>query len=221
MKTQNNTTTFFLSWSITKKEKKEQIQKVLITVAIPLIILGIMAATIGYPGLFTDKLLSKGIAYILYDVFFMIVVIAAAVFLFFLVNKIFPYAERSYFMDDSGINITKGKKNKKYSWDEFECYYPYSERSWVSAKVVRKENENYIGQSYRDTIHNEEKNLIGDIFYLKKKGKNFISKIYKKFVVVYGEAENSSTISRFLAHNLPRKTMTNTSDLGMVFYEFK
>ena len=151
----------------------------------------------------------------------MVVVIAVILFLFFLINKIFPYAERSYSMDNSGINITKGKRNKKYPWNEFECYYSYSERSRATAKVVRKENENYIGQSYRNTIYNEEKNLVGDIFYLKKRRKNFISKMYKKFVVVYGEAENSPTISKTLAHYLPRKKMTGTSDLGLVFYEFK
>lgn len=147
--------------------------------------------------------------------------IVTVLFLFFLINKNFPYADRSYSLDNSGINITKGKRNKKYSWNEFEYYYLYSDRNRVTAKVVRKENESYIGQSYRDTIYNAEKNITGDIFYLKKKRKNFISKVYKKFVVIYGEPENSTAISKSISRYLPRKTMTSTSDLGLVFYEFK
>lgn len=142
--------------------------------------------------------------------------------MFFLANKFFPYAHRSYLMDNSGINITKGKRSKKYLWEEFEYYYPYSERSRTMAKVDRNVgDENDTGQSLRDAAYNTERNIAGDIFYLKRRKKNFVSKICKRFVVVYGEAENSHTISKTLSCYLPRKTMTSVSDLGLVFYEFK
>lgn len=216
MEPQNNTTNFFLSWSISSKEKRERIQKMLLIMTTPLIIGYI------YYVFFVSENHNIFLDYELDNVFLAIVGIIISVFVFFLINKIFPYAERSYSIDNLGINITKGKKNKKYLWEEFEYYYSYSERGRMSAKVGGNiDNRIYEGQSFRDTIFKTEKNIAGDIFYLKKKKINFISKIYKKFVVVYGKAENSSRISKILSHYLPRKKMNSTSDLGLVFYEFK
>ncbi len=202
----------FLHWTITSKEKRERNQKMILIMVIPLI--GLVFITFGEQYFFSD--------YQIDQVFLSVVGVVVSVSIFFLINKVFPYAERTYSIDNLGISITKGKKNKKYLWEEFECYYPYSERGRVKAKVKSSnENKKYKGQQFRDTIFNTEKDIAGDIFYLKKKKTGFISKIYKKFVVVYGEAENSSKIRKILSCYLPRKRMRSSSDLGLVFYEFK
>jgi hypothetical protein len=132
-------------------------------------------------------------------------------FLFFLVNLFFPYKKRSYVLSKEGINIAKGKKKKFFSWDCFESFYPY--------RMIRVESED--NNSFRGDLSKAESSAEGQIFYLKKKSVSSFSKLYKVFVIVRAEKENSEEVLNFLSSKLERKQMKPTSDLGLVFYKFK
>ena len=62
----------------------------------------------------------------------------------------------------------------------------------------------------------EEVRMSGKIFYLKAK-----TGFFKKFVVIYAEPDNCKQVYDYLKARLKEEKMLNTSDLGMVFYEFK
>ena len=70
-------------------------------------------------------------------------------------------------------------------------------------------------------IFDVERNIVGEIYFLKKKSRGIFSGLIKHFVVVYAELGNSKEVGGFLAGHLPERKMTSTSDLGLVFYEFK
>ncbi|MCD6550015.1 hypothetical protein J7K24_00530 [bacterium] len=112
----------------------------------------------------------------LYSIFFTTLLIIGIILFLFVGNKIFPYQRRVYYLDSQGITISKGKKKKHYSWDDFECFYRYS-----------------VGRgSFRTTSfpsNSTSKMIQGETFYLKMESKSFLSRFYKTFVVVYSEPD--------------------------------
>ena len=212
-----------LSWKITATEKKERTQKLIFRVWLPLIILGIVAATIGYPMLFTYQFITNGWPFILQRIIYTTIGAIGSLLLLLLINKFIPYQERTYFLNDSGVTISKGSKKKNYLWSDFEYFYPYLERyiSEPPRDFPQLHPQDSIGGPEREKIFGAEQEIVGEIFYLKKKPKNIFSRLYKFFVVIYCEPNNTGTVNKFLSNYLQRKTMKATSDLGMVFYEFK
>jgi len=212
-----------LSWEITAREKKERTQKLIFRVWFPFIILGIVAATIGYPALFTYHFLTKGWIYILRQIFYTMIGVIGSFLLLLLINKLIPYKERTYFLDNNGIIISKGKKKKQYLWNEFEYFYPYSKRYIPEPPrdLPQLHPQDSIGGPEREKIFSAEQQIVGEIFYLKKKPKNIFSRLYKSFVAIYSEPNNTRAINKFLSNYLQRRTMKATSDLGLIFYEFK
>ena len=188
----------------------------------PLFILGILAGTIAYPASFIYDLTKKGITHVLKNAFWIISWTILAPTLLLVINRFFPYKERTYFLDDNQLVISKGKKKKQYSWDEFEYFYPYSGRyKTKSYEGLAQWSPYNIGEGQREKLFKTEKEVIGEIFYLKKKPKNLLSKLYRSFTIIYSEPNNNKEVLRFLSRHLERRDMKSTSDLGLVFYEFK
>jgi len=212
-----------LNWKITSTERKERTKKLIFRIWLPFIILGIVAATIGYPALFTYHFITKGWVYILQQIFYTMIGVMGSLLLLLLINKFISYKERTYFLDNNGITIFKGEKKRYYFWSDFEYFHPYSERYIPEPPrdFSQLHPQDSIGGPEREKIFGAEQEIVGEIFYLKKKPKNIFSRLYKSFVVIYSEPNNAGTVNKFLSNYLQRKTMKATSDLGIVFYEFK
>ena len=204
-----------LTWRITSAEKRERTRKLLLRIWLPLILFGIISVTIAYPLLFTRDLLVKGWSFILEQVLYAGGAIVVGLFVVLIMSRFMPHAERTYILDEEGFAVSKGTKKKRYTWDEFEYFYPYSQRYRSSSSGFRP------GESKRQSLFVAEDEVMGQIFYLKKKPKNMLGKLYQKFVVVYSEPDNTNAVARFLQRHLPKKQMKATSDSGLVFYEFK
>jgi hypothetical protein len=186
-----------LDWQITRSEKRTRVQKSIFVFG-PFLFLVIMGPFLTN-GIFDFR---KIIYVALVGIIILLMVILA--------NKIFPHKEKQYSLNNYGITISVGRKTKTYSWNEFESFYSYS-------LVIRKSANPSISHQVAEL----NKDIRGDTFYLRKKSNNLISKLYKTFVVVYSETDNSEMVNEFLVNHLPKKEMTNTTDLGLVFYEFK
>lgn len=75
--------------------------------------------------------------------------------LFFIANKLLMYRDRTYYLDDKRIIVSRGKNKKSFLWSEFECFYPY---------------RTYENQNNRLTKYaiNASSQIQGQIFYLQK-----------------------------------------------------
>lgn len=187
-----------LFWEITPDEKRLRTSRLVKTVFIPMAGMAMLAFTAAYPMTFFYSLFTKGVSKTLIEALTYVAIVAVTMSLFFAANKIIPYARRTYILNDEGLRITKNRKKKIYAWDQFSLFYDYSER----------------GQD--NGLKEEEARMIGKIFYLKVK-----TRLYKKFVVIYAEPDNCKQVYDYLKARLKEEKMLNTSDLGMVFYEFK
>ncbi len=197
-----------LKWQITSSKKRKQIQE-------GVLIIG--PVLIGFIFLFlTSRFNIYNISF--KEIIYAILGVIISFLLLLLINKIFPYQDRKYSLDNNGITISKGKKTKRYLWTDFECFHPYSEGRGFKPDVRPRSLD--LEES-REKIFEAGKKIEGYIFYLKKKQKNIFSKLYKVFVVVYSEIENQKAVNKFLSNHLPKKSMKNTTDLGLIFYEFK
>ena len=200
-----------LTWEITPSEKREQIKKFISKTWLVLVGL-VIFSLFYYVSDFFSWMLREGIKPALLRVVYVAIGVTVFIWLFFLLNKFIPYKPRTYRLDDAGIAISKGKKKKYFPWSEFECFYPY--RSYQSYP-------NYAGESTRGQLLEAGQQIEGQIFYLKKKSIGFFSKLCRIFVVAYSEPNNSKAVSKFLSRRLPSRKMTSSTDLGLVFYQFK
>jgi hypothetical protein len=200
-----------LTWEIIPSEKRGQIKNFISKTWLVLIGL-VIFSLFYYVSDFFSWALREGIKPALLRVVYVAIGVVAFIALFFLLNKFIPYRLRTYRLDDAGIAISKGKKKKYFSWKEFECFYPY--RSYQSYP-------SYPGESMRGQLFEAGQQIEGQIFYLKKKSIGFFSKLCRIFVVVYSEPDNSKAASKFLSKHLPSRKMTSSTDLGLVFYQFK
>jgi hypothetical protein len=200
-----------LTWEIIPSEKRGQIKNFISKTWLVLIGL-VIFSLFYYVSDFFSWALREGIKPALLRVVYVAIGVVAFIALFFLLNKFIPYRLRTYRLDDAGIAISKGKKKKYFSWKEFECFYPY--RSYQSYP-------SYPGESMRGQLFEAGQQIEGQIFYLKKKSIGFFSKLCRIFVVVYSEPDNSKAVSKFLSKHLPSRKMTSSTDLGLVFYQFK
>jgi len=200
-----------LTWKITPLEKREQIKKSILKAWLALVGLVIFSLFYYLSGFFSWAF-REGIKPAFFRVVCVAIGVVAFVGLFFLLNKFIVYRLRTYRLDDSGIAISKGKKKKYFSWEEFECFYSYR---------YYRNYPNYPGESTRKQLLEAGQRIEGQIFYLKKKSSGLFSKLCKIFVVVYSKPDNSKAVSKFLNKHLPNRKMTSSTDLGLVFYQFK
>jgi hypothetical protein len=200
-----------LTWEITPSEKREQIKNFISKTWLVLVGL-VIFSLFYYVSDFFSWALREGIKPALLRVIYVAIGVVVFIGLFFLLNKFIPYRLRTYRLDNAGIAISKGKKKKYFSWNEFECFYPY--RFYQSYP-------NYPGESMRGQLLEAGQQIEGQIFYLKKKSIGFFSELCRIFVVVYSEPDNSKAVSKFLSKYLPSRKMTSSTDLGLVFYQFK
>ncbi len=199
-----------LTWTITPSERRSQIKKFILLSWVPLTLITVYSC-FEYVNNFVSWVLRDGIRKAVVNVVAVILGVLFMTVLFFLVNLFFPYKKRSYVLNKEGIKIAKGKNEKFFSWNDFDFFYPY--------RTIRTEPED--NNSFRGDLLKAEESVEGQIFYLKKKSVSSFSKLYKVFVIVRAEKENSDKVLSFLSSKLERKQMKPTSDLGLVFYKFK
>ncbi len=196
----------FLTWKIPPSEKRRQINKGTFLIGPSIIGLAIIV-------LITDSNLHV-ITFI--DVIWAFCGMSLGFILLLIINRFLPYPEKSYFMNDYGITVTKGNRKKRYAWDDFECFYTYSER-YEPKKGLAQSNIEEV----RYNIFETGKIIEGEIFYLLKRHGNMFSRLYKTIVVVHSQNSNTKSVNKFLSDHLQRKKMKATIDMGLVFYEFK
>jgi|GEM_PF-3339502 len=202
-----------LKWEITPIEKRQRNQQALILfLKLSPIIIGIMAT-----GIAKVELSLRDFLYaILYAILFFWGIILFAL----IINKIYPFSQRIYLLDNQRITISKGRKKISYLWSDFEYFYE------PAIGYYNKKSSNYsdsYSSIYEDvkSAEKEMKTIEGRTFYLKRKSSNFLSKFYKIFVVVYSEPDNSENVLEFLRICLSHKQQTLKNDLGLIIYKFK
>ncbi|MDP2632093.1 MAG: hypothetical protein Q8P25_00015 [Candidatus Curtissbacteria bacterium] len=203
-----------LDWGMTPIEQRERNQKILLFLLFLLpIFVGIIMAAISAPEVaFSNKERLSAIP-------FSISIIVGIIILSLIINKLVPYKKRAYNLDSQGITISRGDKKKHYLWSDFECFYLYVGRRG-SAKLSKYPNK-YIGREDIKMIDRVGEEIQGQIFYLRKKSSNVLSKIFKSFVVIYTNPDNSRAVKNFLSEYVQEKEMEAGTDLGIVIYEFK
>lgn len=203
-----------LTWEITPTEKRTRTGKFISRSW--LILVGLVVFSLFYhTNDFTSWLLREGLKPALTKVFGVIIGVSICIWLFFLLNKFLPYKKRVYQLNNAGIKIVEGKKKRHFSWNEFECFYPY--RLYQSSP----KDQRRPGETTKAEFLKVGQQAEGRIFYLKKKSKGLLSRFFKTFIVVRSEPNNSKTVMKFLSKHLSQKRMTSGTDLGLVFYQFK
>ena len=204
-----------LKWEISRAERRGQIQKAVIIIG-PILLL-LVISTVANTLIKNHGCSLKKIAAV---VFFTIL----GFLVLLIINRFFPHKTRSYILNNNGLTVSKGKKTKKYLWGDFECFYPY----YMNYSSLYKPDESSSFDIYRSDAAGErrkmfeaDKNIEGSIFYLKKKPENIFSRLYKSFVVIYSEVDNSNAVSDFLGSRLSQKIMSAKTELGLILYEFK
>ena len=219
---QKHTDSSTLKWEITPAERRKRVRKLIFIAWFPLFILGVLASTITYPASFTYDLLLRGLPYVLKNALWTVAWVMLSTVILLIVNQFFPHKTRTYVLNNETISISRGRKGKTYSWEDFEYFYPYSKRYRTNLyKGLDNIDPHKIGENQREKMFSAERDTTGELFYLKRKPEGFISKLFKVFVIVYSEPDNNTQVVNFLSRHLERKDMKSTSDLGMVFYEFK
>jgi len=200
-----------LTWEITPSEKRKQVRKFILNVW-PVLVGFVIFSLFYYVSGFLSWMLHQGIKPALSMVLYVAIGVTVCIWLFFILTKFLPYKLRTYHLDNTGITISKGRKKKYFPWNQFECFYTYR---------VYQSYPNYPGESMREQILKTGQQIEGQVFYLKKKSKGFLSRFCKIFVVIYSKPDNSKDVLKFLSKHLPQRKMTWSTDLGLVFYQFK
>lgn len=207
-----------LAWEITPEERRDQISTFVSRTWFLLVALAVIIPLL-YFSTFLE-IVFWGIARFLNTTAYSVVGVVIAIGGFFLINKFFRYKKRSYLFDDLGIKISKGKKEKMFSWSEFEYFYSYSSRFRATTRSVFSDQLAQTTTGMKKHLQDTESTIEGEIFYLKRTPVG-LSRICKIFVVVHTEPTNTGKVLDFLRQHLPEKQMTGSSDLGLVFYQFK
>ncbi|MBU4339103.1 hypothetical protein KKB43_01805 [Patescibacteria group bacterium] len=207
-----------ISWEITPNEQKERKLEVLFYVIKRLPFL--LGALFVY--LLSERHFS--FAETLNSFFYILLFVVLMVGIYYICLLYITHEEvRRYFLDNEKIKISKGGKEKTYFWSDFECFYLYEiirndskNQKFSGSRSLSKENRGKIIE-----ILQEEQKISGQVFHLKKKAKNILGKIYKTFVVIQSESDNLKEVDNFLNNHLLKQKMAHTTDLGLVFYEFR
>ncbi len=150
-----------------------------------------------------------------------ILVFAVIVGLFYIYALVFSkFKLRRFQISENGVTISKGDRQKTYSWEEFDFFFAHS---LVINRNPKPATDFRTRAAVNDIISTSGKltEISGQTFYLKKKKQTFWDKFVKTFVVVYSEPDNSAAVQEALIARLPFKTMDNFTEAGMIKYEFK
>ncbi|MCL5666478.1 MAG: sugar porter family MFS transporter [Patescibacteria group bacterium] len=151
-------------------------------------------------------------------IFFIFAGIVIAFYIFTLVFA--KFKPRKFQISQSGITISKGTKQKTYSWDEFDCFYTHSLVINRNTKGVRNFRTHAAVQDII-TTNDRLVEISGNTYYLKKKKRTFWDKIVKTFVVVYSEPDNSGQVEQAISTYLSHQPLEMSTEAGMIKYEFK
>lgn len=214
-----------LTWKITPEEQKSRGHEYLILLlfSLPFVVWGIFSTATSRENSFDYdqmwEILSYGGLFILLVVGIIVVIL--------ILNKFFPYKERTYSLDDYGVTISKGGKKKTYSWDDFVCFYAYTEDRNSARPSISSRNERNRIRISENTIKKligagkKAEEIVGQMFYLRKRSLTLWSQFYKVIVVVYSEPDNITTVRDFLSKHLPRKHTGANIDFRLTMYRFK
>jgi len=151
-------------------------------------------------------------------VFLVFIGILVAFFVFALVFA--KFKSRKFQITETGITISKGAKQKTYDWNDFEGFITHSLIVNRNTRVAR-DLRTRVTVNDIITTNDQLTEISGQTFYLKKRSRTFWDKFVKTFVVVHGEPDNSRTVEQVLVAYLPHKPLDNSTEAGMVKYEFK
>ncbi|MAZ40739.1 hypothetical protein CL654_01305 [bacterium] len=189
------------TWSITQEEFRNRRKKAIRNLFIPLLFIGVIAGTVGYPLLFLGDLFRDPKSVLATVLYILGGIVLASLVLYFGTGLI-RRGTYSYSISEKGISISVGKKKKDYEWILFRGFYEYLTQNASSGK--------------RHVLSDQESKITGGILYLIKKG-GFI----KIFVVVYTEPDNHEKVINILSNYLSKEESTLSKDLGLTRFEFK
>lgn len=205
-----------LAWEITGEEKRERTQKLLLVIGIPFVLMSAMGILFANSSSFSELLSADSLRSLLREVAFVAIIAISAVLSLFVVNKFWPYADRKYQLDAGGVTISKGKRTKYFLWSELGNYFIY--RSFSAQRSTRDR----LLEPTKKQVSLAIKNIEGEVFYLAKKPKNILSRIFiKTFAVIYTEPDNSQNVNNFISRYLLLKKMSPFDKFGLKFYYFK
>lgn len=190
-----------LNWEITSKEAKSRTLQ-----SIPLVV----NVLFGFAVIMAIQAKS-------WTVLFVFVAIVTIYYFFtFIFGK---FKQKIYKITETGIAISKGSKQKTYSWNDFECFYTHS--LIINHKAQARDFNTRVATQDLINTSGRLSEVNGKTYYLKKKKQAFWDKFVKTFVVVRSEPENSKQVEETLATYLTHETFNNHTELGMTKYEFK
>jgi hypothetical protein len=152
-----------------------------------------------------------------------LLVFAGIMIIFYLLTATLgKFKGKTYKINEVGIFVSKGNKQKTYSWNDFECFYTHT--LVAPNRKYYKDTKDFIekGGSADLVAMQEQFDAIGgSVYYLQKKKVSFLDKFRKVFVVIYSEPDNSKEVAEALKVYLPHEIMEPFTDAGMVKYEFR
>lgn len=183
-----------IEWEVKSGDRRKQVRIVFILALPWLLIFWVVA-----PPLYDIK---NNIAQLLYVLGIVAILIAG--------NELRPYQNRKYILSDNGVFISKGKRNKQYSWTNFSSFMAYGFNGESEDMIpVRREVIN--------DLHRVGSQREGKIFYLKT---NDSGKVVKNYVVIRSEVESSDQVHDFLKGKLIEDKYSTSDELGLIKYEF-
>jgi ATP/ADP translocase len=150
-----------LRWEITSEENKERFKNFIFGSSV--LIIGIIISSKIYRHYFSPHrhLYEKDFQVILKELFIIILAYLVGASIFLLINKFVSYKNRKYILANDYLEISKGNKTKKYTWDEFNFFYNATEPRkdpYARADVLEERQE-------LSEIKQEE---VGITFYLRQ-----------------------------------------------------
>lgn len=189
-----------LKWEITDTEKRKRTREGIkrkIPYVFPMLV---SAAVIEY---------FKINSYILPLIF--VVAIILGFLVVYVATYIYPYKKRQYVIDDSGIYVARGKKNRKYIWEDFDYFFSDPDRKSYG-------DSNYKNKEKRESFVKDIKNIEGETFFLKLKPSDVFLRLINNVLVIYTEPDNRDKVYNFLSQKLTERNGLNVS---FVHYQFK
>jgi len=206
----------FLSWEITRTEKRDRVRQLLLAIGATFILVSVIGALLYRPFSFARTYSTGRLDDFFYTAIMVVISTIGAVYILFLMNKFLPYVERKYYLDNNGVTVWKGGRKKQFTWNELESFSVHQSMYFIES------TRDWPGEHMRKEMYLTSERIEGKVFYLFKRSKNkFLGFFYKTFVVLYSEPEISQKVLDFLLRYLPQRDMKPTVDLGLRFYYFK
>lgn len=137
-----------------------------------------------------------------------LIVIIFIVILYFGIKIIFVLGDKTYRISDDGFVIEHVRKTKQYRWNEFDTFAVYDKQQKNNSPNRDEESAPLVGEHTLANVSSE--------IYLHMRRSRW--GIGKTFVVLETNTDNLSQIDALLLLKLQRIKMTNTSELGLIWY---